>query len=80
MGRVSTVDLLVLTSLDQLVSELKILFTIFTKQPTLMRSSTVQSLPPQLAFTGPVFAGKAPYRGVPCKARKAAAGGTLGWK
>jgi len=36
-----TVDLLVLTGLDQLLFILKILFTSFTKQPTLMRRSNV---------------------------------------
>ncbi len=45
--RISTVDLLVLTSLDQLLFILKILFTFFTKQPTLMGRSTVLSLPLQ---------------------------------
>ncbi len=37
--------LLVLTSLDQLLFKLKILLTSFTKQATLMRRSTVLSLP-----------------------------------
>jgi hypothetical protein len=36
-GRLSTVDLLVLTSLEQLVFALKLLFLIVTKQATLMR-------------------------------------------
>ncbi len=50
-GRLSTVDLLVLTSLDQLILLLKILFIFFfTKQATLMRRSTVLSLPFQLVF------------------------------
>ncbi len=50
-GRLSTVDLLVLTSLDQLLFILKILFTYVTKQAaTLMRRSTVLSLPLQLVF------------------------------
>jgi len=49
-GRLSTVNLLVLTSLDQLIFKLKILFTFFTKQATLMRRSTVLSLPLQLVF------------------------------
>jgi hypothetical protein len=35
------------TSLDQLLLKLKILFTFFTKQATLMRKSTVLSRPPQ---------------------------------
>ncbi len=51
-GRFSTVDLLVLTSLDQLLLKLKILFTFFTKQATLMRRSIVVSLPTLLAFLG----------------------------
>ncbi len=48
--RVSTVDLLVLTSLDKLLVKLKILFTFLTKDATLMRRSTVLILPPQLVF------------------------------
>ncbi len=48
----STIDLLSLTSLDQLLYKLKVLLTISTKQGTLMRRSTVQSLPPQLVFPG----------------------------
>jgi hypothetical protein len=52
-GRLSTFDLLVLTSLDQLIFKLKILFFLFfTKQATLMRRSTVLSLPPHLVFPG----------------------------
>ncbi len=49
-GRLSTVDLLELTSLHQLLFILKIVFTLFTKQGTLMRRSTVLSLLPQLVF------------------------------
>jgi hypothetical protein len=49
-GRLSTVDLLVLTSLDHLLFKSKMLFTFFTKQANLMRRSTVSSLPPQLVF------------------------------
>jgi hypothetical protein len=49
-GRANTVDLLVLTSLDELIFILKIIFSFFTKQATLMRRSTVQSLLPQLIF------------------------------
>jgi hypothetical protein len=49
-GRLSTIDLLVLTSLDLHVFELKILFIFMTKQATLMRRSTVLSLPPQKGF------------------------------
>jgi hypothetical protein len=51
-GSVSTVNLLVLTSLDQLLFILKLLFTSFTKQATLMRGATVLSLPLQLVFPG----------------------------
>ncbi len=49
-ARLSTVDLFVLTSFDQLLFILKILFTFFTKQATLTRTSTVLSPPPQLVF------------------------------
>ncbi len=38
-GRLSTIDLLVLITLDQLLLLLKILFTSLTKQATLMRST-----------------------------------------
>jgi hypothetical protein len=48
----STVDLLVLTSLDTLLFTLKILFPFDTKQATLMRRSTVLSLLLQLVFPG----------------------------
>ncbi len=51
-GRLSTIDLLVLTNLDKLVFILTILFSFFTKQVTLMRRSTVLSLFPQLVFPG----------------------------
>jgi hypothetical protein len=47
---ISTVDLLVLTSLDRPLFILKILFTFFIKQPTLMRRSTVLSLPPSVSI------------------------------
>jgi len=40
-------DLLVLTSLYQLLFKLKLYFSFFTKQPTLMRRSTVLILPLQ---------------------------------
>jgi hypothetical protein len=50
--RFSTVDLLVLTGLDQLLFILKVLFTFLKKPATLMRRSTVQSLPLQLVFPG----------------------------
>jgi hypothetical protein len=50
--RLSTVDLLVLTSLDQLLFILQILFTLVTQQTILMRRSTVQSLPSRLVFPG----------------------------
>ncbi len=43
-GRISSVDLLVLTSLDQLLFILKLCISIFTKQPILMRRSTVLSI------------------------------------
>jgi hypothetical protein len=36
-GRISTVDLLVLTSLDHVLFKLKLHFSFFTKQPILMR-------------------------------------------
>jgi len=49
-GRLNTIDLLVLINLDQLLLELKLLFTFFTKQPTLLRRSIILSLPPQLVF------------------------------
>ncbi len=49
-GRLCTIDLLVLTSLHQLLYMLKILIYLFTKHPTLMRRSTVLSPPPQLVF------------------------------
>ncbi len=49
-GRSSTVHLLVLTGLDQLLLILKKLFTFVTKQVTLMRSSTVLSLSLHLVF------------------------------
>ncbi len=43
MGGLSIVDLLVLTSLGQLLFRLKILFAFSTKQATLMRKSTILS-------------------------------------
>jgi hypothetical protein len=49
-GRLSTVDLLVLSSLDQLLLKLKLLYAYLTKQATLMRRLTVLSLLPQLVF------------------------------
>jgi hypothetical protein len=49
-GGLSTVNLLVQTSLDQLLLQLKILFTYVTIQPNLMRRSTVLDLPLQLVF------------------------------
>ncbi len=51
-GRISTVDLLVLTSLDQLLFILKLYFSFNTKQPILMRRSIVLSHPLQLGFPG----------------------------
>ena len=50
MGRLSTVDLLVLTRLDELTFILKIYFIFFTKQTTLKRRSTVLSFPLQSVF------------------------------
>jgi hypothetical protein len=47
-GRLIRVDLLVLTSLDQLLSKLKILFTFVAKQTTLLRRSNVLSLSPSV--------------------------------
>ncbi len=49
-GRLSTIDLLVLSGLDQLLFMLKILFTFFPKLLTLMWRSTVLILPPQSVF------------------------------
>jgi hypothetical protein len=46
-----TVDLLILTSLNQVIFRLKILFTIFTTLAILMRRSTVLSLPIQQGFS-----------------------------
>jgi hypothetical protein len=51
-GRLCTVDLLVLTRLDQLHFIKKILFRSFTKQATLLSRSTVLSLPLQFVFLG----------------------------
>ena len=51
-GRLSTVDLLILTSLDQLIFILKVFIGILKKQVTLMRRSNVQSHPFQLMFPG----------------------------
>ncbi len=48
-GRISTVHLLVLTSLESACFKLKILFSFFSKQAALIRS-TVLCLPPQLVF------------------------------
>jgi hypothetical protein len=49
-GRLSTIDLLVQNSLDQLIFVLEILFNFVTKQPVLMRRSTVLGLPLQLVL------------------------------
>ncbi len=54
-GSFSTVDLLVRTSLDQLLYIFKILFKLFTKRATLMRRSTVHSLPPELVFPAETY-------------------------
>jgi hypothetical protein len=48
--RLGTVDLLVLISLDQVILILANVIFSFTKQATLMRRSTVVSLPVQLVF------------------------------
>jgi hypothetical protein len=50
-GRLSKVDLLVPTGLDQFISKLKIKFTFISKQATLMRRSTV--LTPSLSVSVP---------------------------
>ncbi len=50
--RLSTVDLLVLTRLDQIVFKSKIVFSFFTKQATLIRRTTCAELSPQLLFHG----------------------------
>ncbi len=49
-GRLSAVDLLVLTSLYQLLLIMQSFFKFLTKQGTLMWRSTVLSLSPQLVF------------------------------
>jgi hypothetical protein len=49
-GRIGMIDLLVLTSLDQLLFRLKIFFSFLTKQANSMRRSTVLSLSLQLVF------------------------------
>jgi hypothetical protein len=50
------VDLLAQRSLDQLLLQLKILFTYVTKQSTLMgRSTVLMSLPLQLVIPGDTF-------------------------
>ncbi len=48
--RFSTVHLLALTSTDQLLLIIQTLFNFFTKLPTLMRRSTVLSIPLQSVF------------------------------
>jgi hypothetical protein len=50
-GRLSTVDLLVLTSLDHLLFIQKILLRFLTKKASLVRRSTLLSHPPQLVFS-----------------------------
>ncbi len=49
-GKIGTVDLLARASLDQLIFKLKNIFNLVTTQATLMRRSTVLSLPFQLMF------------------------------
>jgi len=56
MERISTVDLLVLTSLDELFLVLQALFTFLTKQASLTRRSMVPSLPLLLVFPVLAFA------------------------
>ncbi len=51
-GKISTVDLHLLTSLVQLIFKMKKLFTFLIKQATLLRRSTVLSRPLQLEFPG----------------------------
>jgi hypothetical protein len=53
-GRASTVDLLEKTSSDQLLLILQTFICFLTKQATLMRRSTILSLPLQLVFPGPM--------------------------
>ncbi len=53
--RLCTVDLLVLSSLDQLIFKLRKSFTVVTKKGTLMRRSMVLSIPLQLVFPGNEF-------------------------
>jgi hypothetical protein len=48
----STVDLLVLTSLDQLIFVSKMVFYFFAKRATLTRRLAVLNLPSQLVFPG----------------------------
>ncbi len=62
-GWLCTVDLLVLTSLDQLIFKLEILFSFLTKQSIFMRWSTVISLLPQLVF--PEYFDRASHSGRP---------------
>ncbi len=50
VGRLSIIDLFVLTSLDQLLLRMKNIIYFFTKQASLMRSSTVLSLYLPLVF------------------------------
>jgi hypothetical protein len=52
LQRLTTVDLLVLTSLDQVHLYLQLLFNFFSKQANFMRRSTVLNLPLQLVFPG----------------------------
>ncbi len=59
-GRLITVDLLIRTSLDQLLLILKISFTLFTKHATLIRRSTVLRHPLRLVFH--VLGVMAPHR------------------
>jgi hypothetical protein len=54
-GRLSTVDLNVLTCLDQLLFKLEILFTFLVKQATLMRRSNQIETSPSVSIPGIFF-------------------------
>jgi hypothetical protein len=60
-GRPNTVDLLVLTSLVQLIFIFRVLITFITKQATLIRRSTVLILPLQLLFPDVTLSVVYPY-------------------
>jgi hypothetical protein len=52
VGRLSTINLLLVTRLDKLLDILQNYLIFFTKQATLMRRSTVLNLTLQLVFPG----------------------------